>query len=102
MGSPTTPTLLRNAQILKKCSKQFGHARNPPPPFQAMPRFKLFFMCVLPYTVKQENMVRSQFPWGNSDLFGIDLVCGHYIIGELDSLVEALVKCLGHLTNHGR
>ena len=43
-------------------------------------------------------MARSQFPCENSDLFGIDLVCGHYIIGELDSLVEALVKCLGYLS----
>ena len=45
-------------------------------------------------------MVISQFPWENFNLFAIDLVCGHYIIGELDSLVEALVKCLGHLNIH--
>ena len=43
-------------------------------------------------------MARNQFPWGNSDFFGIDLVCGRYIIGELDNMIPCKFLIVGHLT----
>ena len=55
LGRPIAPPPFEKCLNLivheKKCPKQFGQAQNPTPPFWAMPKFKQFFMCILPKTV---------------------------------------------------
>ena len=46
-------------------------------------------------------MAKSQFPWVNSDFLGIDLVCGHYIICELDNMIECKFLIVGQLSKYG-